>query len=63
MKGTTYVELCYSFLDCTEVAIVNCEVGMQECGGEPDGVRCTQCEEGYFSAGYDYGCQGNTNVC
>ncbi|KAH3785149.1 hypothetical protein DPMN_163234 [Dreissena polymorpha] len=41
---------------CKHVTIANCLPGRQECGGSPDGIRCTQCENGYTSGGYGKGC-------
>ncbi|KAH3785136.1 hypothetical protein DPMN_163221 [Dreissena polymorpha] len=41
---------------CRQIYIAKCLHGRQECGGSPDGVRCTQCENGYTSGGYGKGC-------
>ncbi|XP_052227835.1 uncharacterized protein LOC127842390 isoform X2 [Dreissena polymorpha] len=41
---------------CRQINIAKCLPGRQECGGSPDGVRCTQCENGYTSGGYGKGC-------
>ncbi|KAH3851011.1 hypothetical protein DPMN_093488 [Dreissena polymorpha] len=50
--------------DCKHVVIDNCLPGHQECGGSPDGIRCTQCQTGYHPAGYGLGCKacGNYTV-
>ncbi|KAH3768760.1 hypothetical protein DPMN_169977 [Dreissena polymorpha] len=42
---------------CRQIYIAKCLQGRQECGGSPDAVRCTQCENGYTSGGYGKGCK------
>ncbi|KAH3768769.1 hypothetical protein DPMN_169986 [Dreissena polymorpha] len=42
--------------ECSSITIAHCLPGKQECGGSPDGVMCTQCENGYTSGGYGNGC-------
>ncbi|XP_052241042.1 signal peptide, CUB and EGF-like domain-containing protein 3 [Dreissena polymorpha] len=42
--------------NCREISISHCMPGRQECGGSPDGIRCTQCYLPYKPAGYNQGC-------
>jgi hypothetical protein len=45
-------------LDCYHKYIAHCKSGYKECGGYPDNIRCTKCEDGYYGAGYGNGCKG-----
>ncbi|KAH3844592.1 uncharacterized protein LOC127872819 [Dreissena polymorpha] len=42
--------------DCRHISIPHCMPGYQQCGGSPDGIRCTSCYLPYQSAGYNNGC-------
>jgi hypothetical protein len=46
------------YLDCRHIYIANCKPGQQMCGGNPDSIKCTQCFDPYYSAGYGRGCSG-----
>ncbi|KAL4218489.1 hypothetical protein ACF0H5_023223 [Mactra antiquata] len=41
---------------CRHINIPHCKPGQQSCGGSPDGVKCTQCQDPYYSGGYNRGC-------
>jgi len=45
-------------VDCWHIYIPHCVPGQQQCGGSPDNIMCTQCEDPYYSGGYGNGCQG-----
>jgi len=49
----------YCRADCRHISIPYCKSGKQQCGGSPDNIMCTQCEDPYYSGGYGNGCQGN----
>ncbi|KAL4218490.1 hypothetical protein ACF0H5_023224 [Mactra antiquata] len=38
--------------------IGNCKRQHVECGGNPDGIRCTECYDSYYPGGYNNGCHG-----
>ncbi|KAL4218455.1 hypothetical protein ACF0H5_023190 [Mactra antiquata] len=42
---------------CIHITIPHCKPNKQECGGNPDGIRCTECDDSYYSAGYNNGCR------
>ncbi|XP_060553910.1 integrin beta-7-like [Ruditapes philippinarum] len=42
---------------CYPKYIAHCKSGYKECGGSPDNIRCTKCEDGYYGAGYGNGCK------
>ncbi|KAL4218473.1 hypothetical protein ACF0H5_023207 [Mactra antiquata] len=41
---------------CRHISIAHCKPGQQACGGSPDGIKCTQCEDPYYPGGYNRGC-------
>ncbi|KAH3785180.1 MAM and LDL-receptor class A domain-containing protein 2-like [Dreissena polymorpha] len=41
---------------CNHISIAHCVPGRQECGGSPDGIRCTECDSPYQPAGFNNGC-------
>ncbi|XP_052270077.1 multiple epidermal growth factor-like domains protein 6 isoform X2 [Dreissena polymorpha] len=41
---------------CSHIYIAHCVAGRQECGGSPDGIRCTECDPPYQPAGFNNGC-------
>ncbi|XP_053380184.1 multiple epidermal growth factor-like domains protein 10 [Mercenaria mercenaria] len=42
---------------CRHIDIAHCVSGHQQCGGSPDGIRCTKCNDPYYSGGYNRGCK------
>ncbi|XP_052250926.1 uncharacterized protein LOC127858080 [Dreissena polymorpha] len=47
---------------CKNVSIPHCVNGQQECGGIPDGIKCTKCIDTYYAAGYNNGCLECNNI-
>ncbi|KAL4237839.1 hypothetical protein ACF0H5_002551 [Mactra antiquata] len=47
---------------CVTLNITNCHHGSVECGGSPDGIRCTNCDDTYYSGGFNGGCQACPSV-
>ncbi|XP_060577192.1 uncharacterized protein LOC132734467 isoform X2 [Ruditapes philippinarum] len=50
-------------LGCRHVSLPQCVSGYQSCGGTPDGIKCTECNDAYYSTGlithssrYSYAC-------
>ncbi|XP_060585850.1 uncharacterized protein LOC132741646 isoform X2 [Ruditapes philippinarum] len=37
---------------CRHVSLPQCFSGHQSCGGSPDGIKCTRCNDAYYSTGY-----------
>ncbi|XP_060565259.1 laminin subunit alpha-1-like [Ruditapes philippinarum] len=43
--------------NCYHKYIAHCQSGHKRCGGSPDNIKCTKCDDGYYSAGYGEGCK------
>ncbi|KAL4218457.1 hypothetical protein ACF0H5_023192 [Mactra antiquata] len=40
----------------TDYYIAHCKYRRKQCGGTPDGIKCTDCDDPFYSAGYNKGC-------
>ncbi|XP_060562746.1 uncharacterized protein LOC132722293, partial [Ruditapes philippinarum] len=43
--------------NCRHIYIAHCKSGQQMCGENPDNIKCTQCNDPYYPAGYGNGCR------
>jgi hypothetical protein len=48
----------FIYLGCRHIYIAHCKSGKKSCGGSPDNIKCTECEDNYYSGGYGNGCNG-----